>query len=66
MGAELLALIVGARSLISYLVTQASLLGPEEITQAQLSAIKEKAGLSDSAWDEAVAAARERESDTGG
>jgi len=55
----ILAGISSARGLIAYFVQLATLAGPDEISPEALQAIKDAAGLSDSAWDEAVAAARE-------
>ncbi len=55
----ILAGISSARGLIAYFVQLATLAGPDEISPEALQAIKDAAGLSDDAWDDAVAAARE-------
>jgi hypothetical protein len=58
---DLLTMIGLAKQLIGWAVTQAMLLRADgDITEEQLQAIRNKAGLSDAAWDEAVAAARQR------
>ena len=54
----ILAGIASARGLIAYFVQLATLAGPDEISPEALEAIKAAAGLSDAAWDDAVAAAR--------
>jgi hypothetical protein len=52
-------MIAGAKEIISGLVSQAQLLHDKnEITEAELASVKLKAGLSDSAWDKAVADAK--------
>ncbi len=65
MGAEIIALIAGARKLISFLVTQAMLAGEDQITPEQLAQIKAEADFSDSKWDEAVSAAKARAAEAG-
>ncbi len=56
----ILAGIASARGLITYFVKMASLAGPDQISPEALEAILAAAERSDSAWDDAVAAARAR------
>jgi len=59
--AELLALLASGRQIINWVMNMANLSAATgAISQEELQIIKDKAGISDSAWDEAVAAARAR------
>ena len=67
MGTELLGMLGIGRQIVSWVVKQANLLATRGvITPEELQAIKTEAGLSDSAWDEEVAAARARTEASGG
>ena len=58
---ELLALLGIGKQIIGWVTTQASLMQAQgQISDEEFNKIKAEAGLSDAAWDEAVAAARAR------
>ncbi len=58
---EFLALLGLTKQIVGWVTTQASLARAQgQITDEQFDQIKAAADLSDGAWDEAVAAARER------
>lgn len=59
--AELLGILTILKQGVGWVTTQAALARAKgDITDAQLDQIKAEAGVSDAAWDEAVAAARAR------
>lgn len=56
MGPEIIAAIAAARQIIAYLARVATLAQAEDaITPEQLQEIKDRAGVSDAAWDEMIA-----------
>ena len=61
MGIELLALLGIGKQIVGWVTTQAALMNAEgAISDEEFNKIKAEAGLSDAAWDEAVAEARAR------
>lgn len=65
MGLELLTMLGVAKQITGWVTTQATLLNAQgQISDEDLAKIKDEAGVSDSNWDDAVAAARARLADS--